>query len=320
MRFFEIAQPKNTVEVYHGNNYGTKVITPAHMDNSINEYGVGIYFTDNKKTADTYGKYLVKATVDKSRFLNALGPVSKLGNSFVKLLFGLFKTNPEGIWYYLTDYGVEAPKPENIRKEDFYRVAKLVGTEQIRHAQQTLTNYTSVEDFVKAWNTYTNYDGLYHTHQTGETFYIIINPNIKLNLVEDNILKIKDLKADQKKAEAWIDKIYSMLPANALNNDQRAVVFNNGEEFGLFELEPSKIQPGAVEVKWFQAYPLRQGVGTKAMRYLQDLAAKDNVTLTLYPWDKGRVSQSKLTKFYKQQGFKPHLKGAKNMIWSPDKK
>jgi hypothetical protein len=187
MRFYEMAVSNRTVEVYHGNNYGTKVITPAHMDNSINEYGVGIYFTDRKETADTYGKYLVKANVDKSRFLNALGPVSKLGNSFVKLLLGLFKINPEGVWYYLTDYGVEAPTPEDIRKEDFYRVAKLAGQEQIRHAQQVLTNYTTVEDFVKAWNTYTNYDGLYHTHQNGETFYIIINPEIKLSIVEQRV-------------------------------------------------------------------------------------------------------------------------------------
>ena len=35
------------------------------------------------------------------------------------------------------------------------------------------------------------------------------------------------------------------------------------------------------------------------------------------PWDKGQISQAKLTKFYRAQGFQPTVKGAKNMIWAP---
>jgi hypothetical protein len=72
-----------------------------------------------------------------------------------------------------------------------------------------------------------------------------------------------------------------------------------------------------VEVKWFQAYPLRAGVGSRAMQELQRLAQKDNIALTLYPWDKGQVSQSKLMKFYRAQGFRPAVKGSKNMAWEP---
>jgi len=86
----------------------------------------------------------------------------------------------------------------------------------------------------------------------------------------------------------------------------------------MFELEPSFSKRGAVEVKWFQAYPLRQGVGSRAMKELQRMAQEDGIALTLYPWDKGQVSQSKLTKFYKGHGFKPTTKGAKNLAWSPD--
>ena len=85
----------------------------------------------------------------------------------------------------------------------------------------------------------------------------------------------------------------------------------------MFELEPSFSQRDAVEIKWFQAYPMRQGVGSRAMKELQRMAHEDGITLTLYPWDKGQVSQSKLTKFYKGAGFKPTAKGAKNMAWSP---
>jgi hypothetical protein len=85
----------------------------------------------------------------------------------------------------------------------------------------------------------------------------------------------------------------------------------------MFELVPSLSKRGAVEVKWIQAYPLGQGVGGRAMKILQDMAREAGVGLTLYPWDKGVVSQSKLMKFYKKQGFQPASKGAKNMQWDP---
>jgi hypothetical protein len=73
-----------------------------------------------------------------------------------------------------------------------------------------------------------------------------------------------------------------------------------------------------VEIKWFQAYPLRQGVGSRAMQQLQQLAREDGISLTLFPWDKGQVSQSKLTKFYRGQGFSPTARGSKAMQWTPD--
>jgi hypothetical protein len=87
------------------------------------------------------------------------------------------------------------------------------------------------------------------------------------------------------------------------------------QQFAMFELVPSLSKRDAVEIKWFQAYPLRQGVGSRAMKTLQDLAKQDNIALTLYPWDKGQVSQSKLMKFYRGAGFTPTAKGAKTMSW-----
>ena len=89
------------------------------------------------------------------------------------------------------------------------------------------------------------------------------------------------------------------------------------QQFAMFELTPSFSRRGAVEVKWFQAYPLRQGVGSRAMQELQAMAREDDIALTLFPWDKGQVSQAKLTKFYRGQGFKPAVKGSKNMQWDP---
>jgi predicted chitinase len=54
------------------------------------------------------------------------------------------------------------------------------------------------------------------------------------------------------------------------------------------------------------------------MQELQAMAREDGIALTLFPWDKGQVSQSKLTKFYKGQGFKPIQKGGKSLYWGSD--
>ena len=54
------------------------------------------------------------------------------------------------------------------------------------------------------------------------------------------------------------------------------------------------------------------------MQELQAMARADGIALTLFPWDKGQVSQAKLTKFYRGQGFKPAVKGGKAMSWTPE--
>jgi hypothetical protein len=54
------------------------------------------------------------------------------------------------------------------------------------------------------------------------------------------------------------------------------------------------------------------------MQELQRLAQADGISLTLFPWDKGQVSQRKLMTFYKGTGFQPTVKGSKNMSWSPE--
>ena len=119
-------------------------------------------------------------------------------------------------------------------------------------------------------------------------------------------------------AKAWIEKVYAKYPHTMQNNHVMIWGEGDDQQFAMFELTPSFSKRGAVEVKWFQAYPLRQGVGSRAMKELQSLAREDGITLTLFPWDKGQVSQSKLTKFYKGQGFTPTVKGGKAMSWAPE--
>lgn len=139
------------------------------------------------------------------------------------------------------------------------------------------------------------------------------------NKLDKNGLPPK-LRESTDDVKAWIKSIYDKYPASPLNPRQRAMVWGEGEDqqFAIFELTPNPARKNAVEVTWFQAYPLRQGVGTRAMQELQAQAKSAGVTLTLYPWDKGQVSQSKLIKFYKQSGFKPTARGAKTMQWTPE--
>ena len=133
----------------------------------------------------------------------------------------------------------------------------------------------------------------------------------------DEPVRLKLRPLDNGQAKAWIERVYQKYPYTMQNN--HVMVWGEGEDqqFAMFELVPSFSKRGAVEVKWFQAYPLRQGVGSRAMQELQAMAREDGISLTLYPWDKGQVSQSKLTKFYRGQGFKPTVKGSKSMAWTP---
>jgi hypothetical protein len=89
------------------------------------------------------------------------------------------------------------------------------------------------------------------------------------------------------------------------------------QQLAIFELAPVFGKPTTVDIKWFQAYPQRQGIGTRAMQRLQQLALEDGITLTIYPWNRGEVSQSKLTKIYRGMGFRPTARGVKDMSWQP---
>lgn len=124
--------------------------------------------------------------------------------------------------------------------------------------------------------------------------------------------------ASEEKVKAWIQKVYDKYP-DTWQNSNVMILGGTGEDqqFAMFELEPSSTVYGGVNIKWFQAYPLRQGVGSRAMQELQRLATEDNIALTLWPQEKGQISQTKLTKFYKQQGFEPAYKSGKSLVWRP---
>lgn len=136
------------------------------------------------------------------------------------------------------------------------------------------------------------------------------------DFIIDSVIKLRGTTSSAK-AKNWIEKVYAKYPGTWENNHVMVWGQGNDQQFAMFELIPSFSKQDAVEVKWFQAYPLRSGVGTRAIRELQALAKEDGISLTLYPWDKGKVSQAKLTKFYKSLGFIPQ-KNSKDMEWNPE--
>lgn len=141
------------------------------------------------------------------------------------------------------------------------------------------------------------------------------------------IMKIKHILPEsetiqlpsRERETSFIQAAYSLYPQTWQNNHIMPLGKDeDGEQqFAMFELAPSFVKKGAVEIKWVSAYPLRQGIGTKAIKILQNLAQQHGVALTLHAWDKGQISQSKLLKFYKSAGFAPVSKGSKNMLWEP---
>ena len=124
---------------------------------------------------------------------------------------------------------------------------------------------------------------------------------------------------DADPAQAWIDKVYAQFPDWPYGQADKVMVWGEGEDqtFAAFKLKPSA-SPYTVEIDWIMAGPeQRKGVGSRAIKELQRLAQADGIKLTLYPWSKGRISQSSLAKLYKRHGFKPIAKGAKPMTWDP---
>jgi hypothetical protein len=131
----------------------------------------------------------------------------------------------------------------------------------------------------------------------------------------EETIKLRGFGSSDKSKE-FVAKVNSMYPQSPLNPAYRVIIYGEGDDMQIVQFELVPKEKNKVEVKWIQATPMRSGAGSKAMKELQDLAREDNIALTLYPWDKGQVSQSNLIKFYKKHGFNP-LNKSKNMIWEP---
>lgn len=118
-------------------------------------------------------------------------------------------------------------------------------------------------------------------------------------------------------AAKWVNKVYATLPKNPLNSDQVAMMFGSDadQQIALFELEPSNIDDTTVYIKWFQTHPQKQGVGSKAILKLQNMAKEAGLKLALTSWKHGKVPERVLNRFYKNLGFEPNKSGV--LVWDP---
>ena len=66
------------LQVFHGDNYDTKKINIALMNNGNNQEGVGIYFSDKIKDAEDYGANVVSVLINEDNFINSRASIATI--------------------------------------------------------------------------------------------------------------------------------------------------------------------------------------------------------------------------------------------------
>jgi hypothetical protein len=122
------------------------------------------------------------------------------------------------------------------------------------------------------------------------------------------------------KAKSFVDSMFEKYPKNPFKPTEFGMSYGEGDNMkvAFFDLKPSTTDPNnAVNVNFFYTYPQREGVGTKAMRQLQDEATKAGVDLELFPKQHGTVSGKALEKFYNKLGF--NREKGRAFVWKAPK-
>lgn len=180
-----LSTASSLVEVFHGDDFGTKAIEVERMFSNKRAYGnqegFGVYFTDRKSTAETYGKDLVSAYINPRKFIDSQKTVKALGTTtLLKILSDLYDSDNESAFYLITDYAVDIMEPNQMRKGHLRMILKYMMGEQIRHFQIDMCQRFDIHSFYKAWNTHTKYQGTKRKQMNGETFYAISDTDIDL--------------------------------------------------------------------------------------------------------------------------------------------
>lgn len=159
----------DTLTVYHGDNFGSISLTTRamYLPNARCEEGPGIYFTTNKRTAQAYGRDILIAQIDPSKFL----PSRATAHTVLR---------PEEVSEVIVEMGID-PSGVNIERLMDLEVRELL----IRLIKLT----PDVDRFISAWNDVTGYDGTIYevpfteTTRTipGEKFIAVLNPDLDVS-------------------------------------------------------------------------------------------------------------------------------------------
>lgn len=119
----------------------------------------------------------------------------------------------------------------------------------------------------------------------------------------DEVIKLKlggSGKVDNTKP--FIDEVMSMTQKNPLGN-----YFDMGNGIVVFNLEKNKLKDNSVLLKDLVADPPKEGLGSKFLKKLTELADKYQVNLDLTPHPLGtrnKIPKQKLVSLYEKFGFK----------------
>jgi len=170
---------ESKITVYHGSNQPFNKIDARYffLDSANAQEGVGMYFGD-LKTAETYGVYIKKITLNSNNFIESRKLVGVLPKpSVLKFLKKLLELDPTAMFYWVTDYGIYAEEPEDLESYMIDELYNYLKDQEIRNFQIEAAQNFSGEHVVEAWNNSFKIHGLKNT-QLG--FYIVINTNYKL--------------------------------------------------------------------------------------------------------------------------------------------
>lgn len=171
--------------IYHGDNYNTTKLIPKLMNNGNNQEGIGIYFSDDIKTAKDYGKDVISLNINERNFINSRDILKKhlSKKDLVGLLKILHQSDNESFFYYISDY-IEVSEPEEVEDYHIEEFIQHIEREQIRNFQIDMANNFGVEVFVKAWNfIFKNIHGTYYNNNDNEIWYCVINDKLKVSKV-----------------------------------------------------------------------------------------------------------------------------------------
>lgn len=198
--------------LYHGDNFCTDSIKVENMDLGGNmQEGIGIYFTNDIKVAKGYGTCLIKTEVNSNNFIPSREPIRNYisEDEIFEILDDLMFIDDEAMFYLVSDY-LYIETPSDLEEYHLHSLASKLSIEEARNFQITLAESFSVPAFVEAWNTNTTYIG---TFEEKSGFYCIIDPEIKVEVIKNNLNESesfddypKAATENAKKALTWRDE------------------------------------------------------------------------------------------------------------------
>lgn len=180
------------IKVYHGDNYGLKDINNNYramfLENSNQQEGPGIYFSDNINTAKDYGKYVVSTIVDKNKLIPSREPLIDYVDPepVIQVLYDLSRECLEDVFYFISDYS-EVSTPEELNRRHFEEAVELLLDDQARNVLTTLGELcTNKKLFVDSWVEHTGIYGTYDKQHNDETWYALLHNDAPVVPIKDD--------------------------------------------------------------------------------------------------------------------------------------